>query len=642
MAAGHTKSEGINMFEKLFSPITIRGLTLESRAVMTAMGTRFTDNKHANQKHIAYHVARAKGGCTLNIIECTGVHDGSDACMMLSLARDEYVPDMKKLVDAIHEAGGKAGIQLYQGGLGVCYDSDALMLVPDAIDYDTMEDVRISFGKAAARAVECGADLIEVHCAHQYLLHSFLSPCFNHRTDEYGGSFENRMKYPLACLEEVRKNMPDDMPLSIRASIQDDYLEGLTVDDCITFCKKAKVIGVDMLNLSRGNMITTANRFEVPPIDLPHGFNLENSARIRKETGMVTMCVGRINNPYYAEEILEKDLVDLVAMSRAQIADPEFMNKCREGRVDDIDFCVGCNEGCLDGFANLEMPHITCLRNPAVGRESEIDMSIVREPKTVLIAGGGMAGLMAAKTLKKRGHNPILCEKTEKLGGQFILAGSTPRKEEMKKAAEAMAEQVTRMGVDVRLNTELTPELISEIMPYAVFNCMGSTPSVPPINGIDRDNIVCSHDVISGKVKVSGKIVVIGGGMVGIETAELLATGGCDVTVLEMNVAVAIDLGSARKYCVLDYIKEEGIKTITSATVKEITSTSVIAEKDGEIIEVPYDFVVTATGSTPVDDTAIRQTCDAKGIVYRAVGDAKEVRRALEANREAFDAALEI
>ena len=222
------------MFEKIFTPIKIRDLVLDSRVVMTAMGTRFTDNHLVNSKHIAYHVARAKGGCTLNMVEVSGVHDGSDAIMFLSLARDEYVPEMKRLVDAIHEVGGKCGIQLYQGGLGVCFDSDAAMLVPDAMSLEDIHEVRIAFGEAARRAVEAGFDLIEVHCAHQYLLHSFLSPAFNHRSDEYGGSFENRAKFPLECLEIVRKNMPDGMPLFIRMNLKDDYVDGLSIEDCLS------------------------------------------------------------------------------------------------------------------------------------------------------------------------------------------------------------------------------------------------------------------------------------------------------------------------------------------------------------------------------------------------------------------------
>ncbi len=629
------------MFEKIFTPIKIRDLVLDSRVVMTAMGTRFTDNHLVNSKHIAYHVARAKGGCTLNMVEVSGVHDGSDAIMFLSLARDEYVPEMKRLVDAIHEVGGKCGIQLYQGGLGVCFDSDAAMLVPDAMSLEDIHEVRIAFGEAARRAVEAGFDLIEVHCAHQYLLHSFLSPAFNHRSDEYGGSFENRAKFPLECLEIVRKNMPDGMPLFIRMNLQDDYVDGLSIEDCIRFCKMAKAIGVDVLNLSRGNMVSAANKFEVPPIDLPHGFNLPMASRVRRETGMITIGVGRINDPYFAEKVLEDDLVDMVAMSRAQLADPELMNKIRDGRINEIDRCCGCNEGCLDGFANLDMPHITCLRNPAVGREAECVITPSDNPRTVLVAGGGMAGMMAARTLRKRGHRVILCEASNRLGGQFILAGSTPHKLDMKKAALEMGEQIVNLGIDVRLNTPVTAELIRQLKSDAVFNCIGSSPIIPSIPGSSLPNVVESHDIIDGKVKVSGKVVIIGGGMVGLETADLLIESGLTPpTVLEMGSAVCVDMGSARKYCMMQTIEDSKIACVTDIKVTEIRENMVIGEKNGEYLEFPCDYAVFAVGSHSRDSHELKEACSELGIDLITVGDAKEARRALEATREAFDAAL--
>lgn len=539
------------------------------------------------------------------------------------------------------KVGGKCGIQLYQGGLGVCFDSDAAMLVPDSMSLEDIHEVRIAFGEAARRAVEAGFDLIEVHCAHQYLLHSFLSPAFNHRSDEYGGSFENRAKYPLECLEIVRKNMPDGMPLFIRMNLKDDYVDGLSIEDCIRFCKMAKAVGVDVLNLSRGNMVSAANKFEVPPIDLPHGFNLPMASRVRRETGMITIGVGRINDPYFAEKVLEDDLVDMVAMSRAQLADPEFMNKIRDGRINEIDRCCGCNEGCLDGFANLDMPHITCLRNPAVGREAECIITPSDNPRTVLVAGGGMAGMMAARTLRKRGHRVILCEVSNRLGGQFILAGSTPHKLDMKKAALEMGEQIVNLGIDVRLNTPVTAEQIRQLKPDAVFNCIGSSPIIPSIPGSSLPNVVESHDIIDGKVKVSGNVVIIGGGMVGLETADLLVESGLTPpTVLEMGSAVCVDMGSARKYCMMQTIEDSKIACVTDIKVTEISENMVIGEKNGEHLEFPCDYAVFAVGSHSRDSHELKEACNELGIDLITVGDAKEARRALEATREAFDAAL--
>ena len=399
--------------------------------------------------------------------------------------------------------------------------------------------------------------------------------------------------------------------------------------------------GVDVLNLSRGNMVSAANKFEVPPIDLPHGFNLPMASRVRRETGMITIGVGRINDPYFAEKVLEDDLVDMVAMSRAQLADPEFMNKIRDGRINEIDRCCGCNEGCLDGFANLDMPHITCLRNPAVGREAECIITPSDNPRTVLVAGGGMAGMMAARTLRKRGHRVILCEVSNRLGGQFILAGSTPHKLDMKKAALEMGEQIVNLGIDVRLNTPVTAELIRQLKPDAVFNCVGSSPIIPSIPGSSMPNVVESHDIIDGKVKVSGNVVIIGGGMVGLETADLLVESGLTPpTVLEMGSAVCVDMGSARKYCMMQTIEDSKIACVTDIKVIEISENMVIGEKNGEHLEFPCDYAVFAVGSHSRDSHELKEACSELGIDLITVGDAKEARRALEATREAFDAAL--
>lgn len=520
------------MFDKLFTPITIKDMTLRNRIIMPAMGTRFTEDRFVNEKHIAYHVARARGGSALNIVEVSSVHALSAPKMFLSIAEDKYVPKLKELTDAIHAEGGKAGIQLWQGGLAVGMDQTAMILLSSdtelapgftvpGISKEMIAEVVDCYGKAAARAVAAGFDCIEFHCAHNYLPHSFLSDGLNHRTDAYGGSLENRARFPLECIRAIRAAMPEGMPLFMRIDAQDDGFgeAGLTVEDTITFCNWAKDAGVDVLDVSRGNIVTAASKYEVPPLDLPRGFNVDNAARIRKGTGMLTIGVGRINDPQQAEDILEVDKVDLVVMGRAQLADPDFCNKCREGRVEEIDRCVGCNQGCLDGFADLNMPHITCLRNPAIGRETECAaaMQPTQSPKTILIAGGGIAGLEAARTLKRKGHDPILCEAGDALGGQFVLAGKAPRKEEMEAAIQSMASQVQRMGVDVRLNTPVTPELIEEIKPAAVFNCIGATPLIPKIPGAEGAHVANSHDVLAGKVKPTGRVVIIGGGMVGMQ-----------------------------------------------------------------------------------------------------------------------------
>lgn len=639
------------MFEHLFSPIKIKGMELKHRIILPAMGTKFSGKgSYVTQKLIDYHVARVRGGSALNIVEVCSVHTPSAPRRFLSISEDQYIPGLKKLTDAIHEEGGKAGLQLWLGALAVSSDKTAQILLPSdmpiskemtipGITKEQIAEVVEAYGKAANRAVQAGFDCVEFHCAHTYLPHSFLSGGINRRTDEYGGCFENRVKFPLECIRAIRANIPEDMPLFMRIDAHDDYLEGgLTVEEVIDFCKLANEAGVDVLDVSRGNILSAALKFEVPPVDIERGFNINNAARIRKETGMLTIGVGRINTPELAEEIIREDKVDMVVMGRAQLADPDFCNKAKAGNVEDIDYCVGCNQGCYDGFENMDREQITCLRNPALGREKECEIKVTNKPETVLIAGGGIAGLEAAIILKKRGHNPILCEATNTLGGQFLTAGEAPGKCEMKAAVISMAKKAEHLGVDIRMNTKVTPEIIEAIKPHSVINAIGAEPVIPNIPGVDKAKV--SHDVLNGKEKVGGNVVVIGGGLVGVETAEYLAAKGAKVTVLEMLPDICSDMGSTRKICVGEEIQKAGIITVTSVIVTEIGDGVVIGEKDGKKVEFPCDAAVLAIGSKKRDGSNLAEVCYKNEIGYFEIGDAAMARRALNATREAMDVAL--
>jgi len=641
------------MYNKLFSSIKIRGLELKNRVVYPAMGTKFAgDSKTVNQRLIDYHVERVKGGSGLNIVEVTSVHSPSAPRKFLSISEDCYIPGLRDLTKAIHEAGGKAGIQLWQGSLAVGMDQTALVLVASdmpvspemkipGMTLEQIKEVVECYGQAARRAVEAGFDCIELHMAHNYLPHSFLSGGINHRTDEYGGSFVDRAKFPLEIIAAVRVNMPDEMPLFMRIGAHDDYLEnGLTIEEVIGFCKMAKEAGVDVLDISRGNIISAGLKYEVPSIDIEKGFNIDNAAKIRKETGMTTIGVGRINTAKLAEEILDEDKVDMVVMGRAQLADPEFLNKSREGREADIDYCVGCNQGCYDGFENTDIEFITCLRNPALGREAACRIIKTAKPEKVLIAGGGIAGLEAAIVLKEQGHEPILCEATDQLGGQFLLAGEAPRKEEMKLAVISMARKAARLGVDIRLNKTVTADTIAEMKPHTFINAIGAEPIVPDIPGVNLPNVVNSHEVLSQKAKVSGEVVVIGGGMVGMEVAEYLAQKGCSITDLEMMKEFCQDMGSTRKISVTEHVYAARITPVTEVTVTEIKENKVIGKKNGELVSYPCDYVVIAVGAKAKDGKALEEACRENGVAYFVVGDGAMARKALNATREAFDVAL--
>lgn len=637
-------------FEHLFSPIKIRGMELKNRVVYPAMATNLIeDGGYVTDRLIDYHVARVEGGNGLNIIEATSVHSPSAPRNFLSVSDDKFLPGLKKLNNKIHEAGGKSCLQLWQGGFVVAGgDPTAMIIVPSEMNFgqytippatkETIQEVVEAFGQAAARCVKAGFDCVEFHAAHGYSPHLFLSAAFNNRTDEYGGSLENRARYSLECIRQIRKNIPEEMPVLMRIVAHDDYVEnGLSIEDIIEFCKMAQEAGVDVLDVSRGNAASAAVKFEVPAIDLPRSFNVDNAEKIRKATGMLTIAVGRINDPTQADEIIACKKADMVVMGRAQIADAEFCIKAMEGREDDIVRCIACNQGCVDRYTNkAEFPHLSCLRNPSVGREREYKLIATNSPKKVLIAGGGVGGMEAAITLKQRGHFPILCEKDDKLGGQFLLAGVAPRKQEMSDSAISRAQQTERLGVDIRLSTKVTPQLLQTEKPDVVIIATGSTPNMLDIPGIERDNVYNAYDVISGRTPlIKGNIVVVGGGLVGLEVAELLAHQKNNVTVIEALEGVGRELGDFRKICVLENLHCYNVATMDKAKCIEIKEHALVYEKEGKEQEISFDYIVIAIGAVADDYHDIEEFCQRNNIIYYVIGDAKKPRRAIDAIHEA-------
>lgn len=639
------------MFEHLLSPIKIRGLELKSRIILPAMGTRMANEKgEITDRLIAYHAARAKGGCGLNIVEVAAVHRPSSPAHFVWICEDSLIEGHKKLTDAIHENGGKAGIQLWQGGLAVSMDPSAQILLPSdmnlgqytipGITLEQIKEVVFCYGQAARRAVEAGYDCIEFHLAHNYLPHSFLSGGLNHRTDEYGGNFENRCRFPLEVIDAIRNNIPEDMPLFIRIDAHDDFLEkGLTIEEVIDFCNIAKNHGVDVLDVSRGNILTAATIYEVPPIDVPQGFNIENASRIRKETNMLTIGVGRINHEDFAEKLLAEDKVDMVVMGRAQLADPELVNKLKEGRTQDIIHCIGCDQGCYDGFTDVvNREFITCMRNPNIGHEAEHTFTKTENPKHVWIVGGGVGGMEAAKVLKELGHEPEIFEASDHLGGQFIIAGKAPGKKEMEDATIEMAKQTERI-CKIHLNTKVTPEMIEEKKPDHVIIATGALPIALRLDGEDQIHHVQANDVLMGKEKLSGYIAIIGGGLVGLEVADYLATQGCKVTVLEMKDKIGADLGSLRQIAVMMKMNQLKVELKPSSKVNSLSKEGVVLES-GQTI--PCEHVVYAVGSKSVDNSELCSMMDKLSIPYQIIGDAKAARRALNAIEEGYYAAMEV
>ncbi|MGL5695219.1 MAG: FAD-dependent oxidoreductase [Peptostreptococcaceae bacterium] len=637
---------------KLFKPGKIGSMELKNRVILPAMGSEMTVNGgEPSDKLIDYHVARVKGGCGLNIVEIAAIHPTTKNPMDLGIYDDSFIPGLKRIADAIREAGGKSAIQIWHGGRVVRkpmegYDIVAPSPIKSLYSANTPRELTISeiyelieaYGDACLRAKKAGFDSIELHGAHGYLLAEFMSKTCNKRNDEFGGSFDNRMKFPLMVIKNVRKKVGTDFPIIYRISSSEFCEDGLTVEDVIEFAKLAEKAGIDALHVSAGT--TQTLEYVVPPIDFKQGFNIDNASKIKAHINVPVIAVGRINDPILAEKILDDDKADFIAIGRAQLADAEFCNKARENRFDEIVRCVGCNQGCFDMYL-VPNQDISCLRNPACSKEKEYEITSCKNPKKVLVIGGGPGGVEASKILKLRGHNVTLCEKTNSLGGQFKIAGLAPRKEEFAHAADNMEVELRKIGVKILKLTEVNEKFIKKFNPDEVVIATGANQLIPSIPGINNTNVKLAWDVLKGESSVGQNVVVIGGGLVGLEVAETLAEEDKNVTVVEMMERVGNGIGWLRGICVDKSIYKLGVKTLTNTKCLEIKEDSVLVESNETAKQIEnIDSVVIAIGSRP--NNYLVDVVKEMNIPCHIVGDAVKPRRALDAIWEAAEIARKI
>ena len=637
-------------------------MEVKNRIVMAPMTTNWApDDGTISQKMTDYWEARAKGGVGLIIFEAVTIDAAFPYIIRtVGLWDDKLIPSFKRFVDAMHAHGAKVAPQImHPGPESFSWLKGVQPVGPSPVVCKThgqvcreltLEEIKTiveQFGEAARRAREAGCDAMEFHAAHSYMLAgSFLSPLRNKRTDAYGGTIDGRLRFLLEVMESIRSKAGADFPVILRISGDEHLPGGRDILDSQYITPKLVAAGVDAFHIS-GGVVPDVYWRVLPCIGTQPGFNVPAAAAVKQVVDVPVMVVGRINDPQLAEDILVKGYADMVVMGRALLADPELPNKARGGSIEDIAPCTSCGQGCLR--SQLTYEPVTCVINPAVGREKEMAITPAAKQKKVLVIGGGPGGLEAARVSALRGHRVTLWEKTSKLGGQINLAAIPPMKQELSKWIIYLSTQVKKAQVKVELNKEATPELIEKEKPDVVVVATGGKPLIPEIPGAEGTKVVTANDVLEGKLAISrGKVLIIGGGMVGCEIADMLAdpgynqtTGSVPVTIVEMLADIGLDVIPQTRMLLLPRLREKGVEAITSATVKEILDDGVIIIKDGkeEIIR-GIDFIILACGTESVDELSAKIE-DKVPEVY-VIGDAKAPRKALEAIAEAAEIAREI
>jgi 2,4-dienoyl-CoA reductase-like NADH-dependent reductase (Old Yellow Enzyme family)/thioredoxin reductase len=637
-------------FETLFAEGMIGPLRAKNRLMMAPMVRNYADERGFVTDRYRRHIERiARGGVGTLILEAAFVTpEGRGFTHQLGLHDDRVVPGLRDLAGIIHDQGALAGIQVFHAGrqtsskvtgaapLAPSPMPDPMMQeTPRRMEQGDIDRVVQAFGRAALRAREAGLDFIELHGAHGHLIGEFLSPHTNRRTDGYGENLEGRCRFLDEVIDAVHREAGSDYPVTLRICGDEMLPGGLGPDEAAEIGRRMQARGIAALHVTADTYASYPNGHMIPPMALPDGVLLPLARRMKEAVGVPVIAVGKLRDPELAERALAGGEADFIALGRSLLADPDWPLKVREGRA--INHCIACNQGCIGRL--FVQQDVWCTVNPETAREGEFARP-PSAPRKVLVIGGGPAGMSAAKTAAERGHRVVLCESREHLGGQLPAATRPPHRPGWGELDAYLQGELERLGVDVRLGTEGTPELARNLEAEAAIVAIGSYQTRPSLPGAMRANVVTNRDVLEGRAEVRGGVVIAGGGCSGAETAELLASEGKAVTVVEAGAAIASDMPTADRNLLLQRLTELRVPMLTDTSILDIGADSVVVQNGEGVRNLPADTVVFCLGAAPNDGVA--RELEQVLAEVRVVGDAREPRKVTEAIAEGALAALAI
>ena len=639
-------------YTAMFSPIEIGPMTVKNRFVVPPMGNNFanTDGTWSDQS-VAYYAERAKGQFGLITIEATVVHQGAKGGPRKPcLYDDSSIESLRRITEACHKEGAKVSIQLQNAGpegnaKNAGAPIQAASPIPSEYGRDIPEEVPTArvyelvkgYGDAAERAMKGGADAVEIHMAHGYLVSSFMSPRTNKRVDEFGGSFENRMRFPRLIVEEVKKRVGDKVAVLARINSSDEVLGGLDVHDSAVIARYLERCGVDGLHVSRS--VHIRDEYMWAPTTIHAGFSAELVAEIKEAVSIPVITVGRYTDPWFAELMVEDGHADLVAFGRQSLADPHMPEKALQDRLEDVIPCIACLQGCVAKMYAGEP--IRCLTNPFLGHEVD-GCPCAQNKRKVMVVGGGVAGMAAAFISAERGHDVTLYEATDTLGGNMRLAAFPPGKGDITNMIRSYIVRCEKAGVKVVLNKEVDLDFIKAEDPDVVFVATGAKTLILPIEGIDDPSIIHGDELLAGKRQAGKKVLVVGGGMVGCEIAAFLGEQLHDVTLVEFRDSMGADMINEHRKFVMKDFDEYGVISINDAKVCKFFEDGVEYESpDGQHHEIRgFDSVILSMGFRNYEPFG--EEIEKLGKEVHVIGDAVRARRALDATAEAYAAAMQI